>query len=131
MDFKNYCKIYFTDIIFKHFFDFAGREGRKVFLLVLLNQFIISSMFNFISEVIAAIFYLAIFLPHLGLSVRRLHDINFNGWWVLLCFIPVIGLVALIVFACIPGTEGENKYGPAIVDVVADKVEETTTEEQK
>jgi len=132
MDFKNYCKIYFTDIIFKHFFDFAGREGRKVFLLFLLNQFIINSILASISNgFLSMIFSLLILLPFLGLTVRRLHDINFNGWWVLLCFIPVIGLVALIVFACIPGTEGENKYGPAIVDVVADKVEEATTEEQK
>ena len=64
---------------------------------------------------------LAIFLPSLGLSVRRLHDINFSGWWVLVGFIPVIGVVALIVFACIPGTEGDNKYGPVVVSTVAEK----------
>ena len=132
MDLKKYCTAYFTDIIFKHYFDFNGREGRKVFLLFLLNQFIINSILASISGgILSLIFSLVIFLPFLGLTVRRLHDIDFNGWWVLLSFIPIIGLISLIVFACIPGTEGENKYGPAIVDVVADKVEETTTEEQK
>ncbi len=122
MDFKNYLKLYLTDIIFKHYFDFKGREGRKVFWLFTLNMFIINFLLGLISAgVISMIISLAIFLPSLGLSVRRLHDINFSGWWVLVGFIPVIGVVALIVFACIPGTEGENKYGPVVVSTVAEK----------
>lgn len=129
MNLKKYCTAYFTDIIFKYYFKFDGREGRKVFLLFLLNQFIVNSILASISGgFLSLIFSLLILLPFLGLTVRRLHDINFNGWWVLLCFIPVIGVIALIVFGCIPGTEGENKYGPAVVDVVEDKVERSTTE---
>ena len=132
MNFKKYCKVYLTDIIFKQYFDFNGREGRKVFLLFLLNQFIINSILASISGgFLSMIFSLLILLPFLGLTVRRLHDINFSGWWVLLAFIPIVGFIALIVFGCIPGTEGENKYGPAIVDVSANKVEEPIVEEQK
>ena len=113
MNFKNYCKTYFTDIIFKRFFDFKGRDGRKVFWLFTLNMFIINSLLGSISAgLLSIIVSFAVLLPSLGLSVRRLHDINFSGWWVLIGFIPFIGVVALIVFACIPGTQGENKYGP-------------------
>ena len=120
MNIKDYCKIYFTDIIFKHYFDFQGREGRKVFWFFTLNMFIINFLLGLISAgFISMIISLLVFFPSLGLSVRRLHDINFSGWWVLIGFIPVIGAIALIIFACLPGTEGENKYGSAIVDAVA------------
>ena len=119
---KNYLKTYLWDIIAKHYFDFKGREGRKVFWLFTLNIFIINIFLGLISAgFISMLISLAIFLPSLGLSVRRLHDINFSGWWVLVGFIPVIGVVALIVFGCIPGTEGENKYGPVVVDAAVSK----------
>ena len=118
----NYLKTYLWDIIAKHYFDFKGREGRKVFWLFTLNIFIINIFLGLISAgFISMLISLAIFLPSLGLSVRRLHDINFSGWWVLVGFIPVIGVVALIVFGCIPGTEGENKYGPGVVDAAVSK----------
>ncbi len=118
----NYLKTYLWDVIAKHYFDFKGREGRKVFWLFTLNIFIINFLLGLISAgVISMLISLAIFLPSLGLSVRRLHDINFNGWWVLVGFIPVIGVVALMIFACIPGTEGENKYGPVVVDAAVSK----------
>ena len=117
-----YLKTYLLDIITKHYFDFKGREGRKVFWLFTLNMFII----NFILGLISAGFLsltisLLIFLPSLGLSVRRLHDINFSGWWVLIGLVPFIGVIVLIVFACIPGTEGENKYGPSIVNMAVEQ----------
>ncbi len=119
MNLKKYCKFYFTDIIFKHYFDFQGREGRKVFWFFTLNMFIINFLLGLISAgFISMIISLLVFFPSLGLTVRRLHDINFSGWWVLLGFIPIIGAIVLIVFACLPGTEGENKFGPAPTSTV-------------
>ena len=112
----DYLKMYFLDIITKHYFDFNGKEGRKVFWLFTLNCFIVSLVLGIISGTLSTIFSLAILLPSLGILVRRLHDINFSGWWVLLTFIPLIGIIALIVFGCIPGTEGDNKYGAVNVD---------------
>lgn len=117
----NYLKTYLLDVISKHYFDFKGREGRKVFWLFTLNMFIINFILGLISAgFLSIIISIAIFFPSLGLSVRRLHDINFSGWWVLIGFIPLIGVIALIVFACIPGTEGENKYGPVVVNTTAE-----------
>ena len=131
MNLKKYCEVYLTDIVFKHNFDFKGRAGRKVFWLFALNIIIFGYMLSFITDALTAILYLAVLLPHLGLIVRRIHDINLNGWWVLVLLVPILGNIAFVVLGCIPGTEGENKYGSVIVDVVSDKVEETTTEEQK
>ena len=122
MNFKNYLKLYLTDIITKHYFDFNGREGRKVFWLFTLNMFIINSLVGMISAgFLSLIISLFIFLPSLGLSVRRLHDINFSGWWILVGLVPLLGVIALIIFACLPGTEGENKYGPVVVATVAEQ----------
>ena len=52
---------------------------------------------------------LALFLPGLAVTVRRLHDINKSGWWCLTCVTPLI--VVLIFFLCKRGDEGSNKYG--------------------
>jgi len=114
-----YLKTYLLDIITKHYFDFNGREGRKVFWLFTLNIFIINTIFGLISTVLSLLLSFVILLPSLGLSVRRFHDIDFSGWWVLVGLIPFVGVIALIVFACIPGTQGENKYGPVVVNTVA------------
>ncbi len=117
---KNYLELYLTDIIFKHYFDFKGREGRKVFWLYTLNTFIIYALLVVMSlNFLGVLISLLIFLPSLGLSVRRLHDVNFSGWWVLINLIPLLGYIVLIVIMCLPGTEGENKYGPVVVDTVA------------
>ena len=55
---------------------------------------------------------LALLLPGLAVSVRRLHDIDRSGWWVLIAFIPIIGLIVLIYWYVQPGTAGENRFGP-------------------
>jgi uncharacterized membrane protein YhaH (DUF805 family) len=56
-------------------------------------------------------FWLLLFIPSLAVSVRRLHDIGMTGWWVLLNFVPVGGLVLLVLF-CQDSQSGDNKYGP-------------------
>ena len=58
-----------------------------------------------------AIFSLVCFLPTLAVGVRRLHDIDRTGWWWLLVF-TVIGSILLIVWDCLKGTAGPNRYGP-------------------
>ena len=54
---------------------------------------------------------LLLLLPNLTVSVRRLHDINRNGKWLVLLFIPVIGWIVLFVWACTRGTRGPNDFG--------------------
>lgn len=69
-----------------------GAAGLLVFLLLIL-------------------YALLVFIPSLAVSVRRLHDQDKSGWFYLLNFIPFGGLV-LLVFYCLPGTPGLNRYGP-------------------
>jgi uncharacterized membrane protein YhaH (DUF805 family) len=61
---------------------------------------------------LSLVFALAIILPVLALGVRRLHDTNRSGWWVLLGFIPIIGSIVLFVFYVVDSTPGDNQYGP-------------------
>ena len=60
---------------------------------------------------LAGLFVLAVFLPYLGVSVRRLHDINRSGWWILIGFVPLVGALLLIYWYVQPGTPGKNDYG--------------------
>ena len=54
-------------------------------------------------------------IPHFAVMVRRLHDIDFRGWWIFIYFLP-FGLLILFVFFMIPGTKGDNRFGPALTD---------------
>ena len=63
------------------------------------------------SELVSTLVALAFLLPSLAVCVRRLHDLNKSGWWVLLFFIPIIGLIVLIVWFATRGTVGANNFG--------------------
>ena len=57
--------------------------------------------------------YFLFFIPSLSLYIRRLHDINRSGWWLLIALIPFIGIITLIFFWCLKGTQEKNTYGDA------------------
>jgi uncharacterized membrane protein YhaH (DUF805 family) len=55
---------------------------------------------------------LALLLPNLAVTVRRLHDTGRSGWWLLIALVPMVGLIVLLVFMVLPGNAGANDYGP-------------------
>ena len=61
---------------------------------------------------VSMIVLLVTLIPFLAASVRRLHDIDKSGWWMLLIFIPLIGAIWLIVLMVMQGTKGDNRFGP-------------------
>ena len=63
---------------------------------------------------LSPLFILAILLPGIGLFIRRLHDINLFGWWILIALIPFIGAIALILLFVIPGDDKANDYGATV-----------------
>lgn len=101
----NYVNTYFLDIITKHFFDFGGKETRKVYWLFVLNCFIVSFILGLISSTISYIFSLIILLPSLGILVRRLRDAGFSPWLALLLIIPIVGWIAVVILACFPSKQ--------------------------
>ena len=62
---------------------------------------------------VAVIVGLALIIPGLAVAVRRLHDTDRSGWWLLISIIPIIGWLVLLYFFVISGTPGPNKYGPS------------------
>ena len=85
----NYVKTYFLDIVTKHFFDFSGKETRKVYWLFVLNCFILYLILGVIWGVLATIAALVVLLPALGILARRLRDAGFSPWWMLLLLIQL------------------------------------------
>jgi len=47
----------------------------------------------------------------IALAVRRLHDTDRSGWWLLIGLIPIVGSLVLLVFYILPGTQGQNRFG--------------------
>lgn len=61
--------------------------------------------------IVSGIVLLALFLPGLSVAIRRLHDTDRRGWWLLIGLIPLIGFIVLLVFYCTEGTRGPNRFG--------------------
>ena len=61
---------------------------------------------------ISNLYSLAVFIPSIAVSIRRLQDTGRSGWWLLLIFIPIIGWIMLIIFYAQDSESGENRFGP-------------------
>ncbi len=104
---------WFLDPIKNHYFDFDGRASREQYWMFFLSIVLISLALSLLgSEMIVNLFSLAVLLPNLAISVRRLHDIGKSGLWLLIILIPIIGFIVLLVFHVRAGQRGTNQYGP-------------------
>lgn len=65
---------------------------------------------------LVGLFALVTLIPSLAVAVRRLHDSDRSGFWLLLAFLPLIGAIWLLVLMIMGGTRGPNRYGPDPVD---------------
>lgn len=110
--------------VMKKYADFEGRARRTEFwmfylinlgiqlLAVLLDMLLGTTIGVMPYGVIYLLYSLAVFVPSLAVSVRRMHDIGRSGLTLLLVIVPVIGAVLLILFALNDSQPGENKWGP-------------------
>ena len=105
---------------FSHYVTFSGRAIRSeywywaLFALLggLATEILDAGIFATQAPTpLNSVFYLLTILPSLAISVRRLHDIDRTGWWVLITF-SLIGVFLLIYWACKRGTPGPNRFGP-------------------
>jgi uncharacterized membrane protein YhaH (DUF805 family) len=55
---------------------------------------------------------LGLLIPSIAVAMRRLHDTDRSGWWLLIAFIPFIGSIVLLIFFVLEGTRGPNRFGP-------------------
>src|SRR5262245_40246323 len=109
--------------VLKKYAVFNGRATRKEYWYFALFNIIISMALavidmitgTFSAEVgiglLGGLYQLVILIPGIAVSVRRLHDTDRNGWWLLIAVIPLIGAIALLIFLVQDGKPGENHYG--------------------
>jgi uncharacterized membrane protein YhaH (DUF805 family) len=100
-------------------FGFQGRIGRSTYWLkVIIPIFLIWMVLMVVDVVVGTgvlslLFLIVSIWPQIAAAVKRFHDRNKSGWWVLIGFIPVIGLIWLLIdIGILKGTEGENQFGP-------------------
>lgn len=110
---------YWKSAMTEKYADFSGRARRaEYWWTTLVNAggflvlFIIAAAIAPAAVIVVALLYLAILIPSIALTFRRLHDTNKSGWWLLITIIPFGGIV-LLVFTILDGDRGPNQYGPS------------------
>ncbi len=120
----------------RRYADFSGRSRRKEFWLYYLLNMIVTfvgvglmvagvpwsqmndkymppfGVSSWIGGILLTVWVLGTFVPSLAVAVRRFHDQDKSGWFYLLAFIPYVGSIILIIFMCLDGTRGANRFGP-------------------
>jgi uncharacterized membrane protein YhaH (DUF805 family) len=120
--------------VLKQYADFSGRARRKEYWMFALINAIIVIVLQFVDGllgtgmntaaatgtgvsfgvslgILSGLYSLAVLLPGLAVAVRRLHDTDRSGWWLLIALVPLVGGIVLLVFFVLAGTAGQNKYG--------------------
>lgn len=110
---------------------FSGRSRRKEYWYFVLFNIIVAIVLSLIDMLLgtfssasnigllSGIYSLAVLIPTIALTVRRLHDIDRSGWWILINLVPFIGSIVILIFALLEGTPGDNRFGPSPKAVVA------------
>lgn len=113
---ENNVMDWYTNVI-RQYTVFTGRAGRQEFWMFALINFGIAIALNIVANllglgILSFLYSLAVFLPSLAVTIRRLHDTDRIGWWALIALVPFVGWIVLLVLMALPGTPGPNRYGP-------------------
>lgn len=115
---------YFNLVVIERYAKFDGRAGRAelwwfylahflvMFLVIPLPATVLGTLIgvNSLGTLLMLLYWLGTLIPTLAVAVRRLHDTNKSGWWILIGQIPFVGIV-LFVFLVTKGDQGANQYG--------------------
>lgn len=102
----------------KNYAGFSGRAQRKEYWMFALFYFITCAALCIVEWIVGgpgilgSLYSLAVFIPGIAVTIRRLHDTNKSGWLLLVGFIPFIGWIVLLVFMVQDSQAGDNQYGP-------------------
>ncbi|MCH4551409.1 DUF805 domain-containing protein [Aestuariibaculum lutulentum] len=127
---------WYLKVVKDNYANFDGRARRKEYwMFTLINSLILfgliaisvaisvtSDALGFLS--LYFIYILAMIIPSLAVSVRRLHDIGKSGWYYLVAFIPFIGTFWLLFLLITEGEKGSNAYGPDPKNITAEEIDQ-------
>jgi uncharacterized membrane protein YhaH (DUF805 family) len=115
--------------VLKKYAVFSGRARRTEFWTFTLVNIAVATLLAFVDNssvaltvstgvtaaygvgILSSLYSLAVLVPHLAVTVRRLHDTGRSGWWWLIGLVPIIGAVVLLIFAAQDSQPGSNEYG--------------------
>jgi uncharacterized membrane protein YhaH (DUF805 family) len=103
--------------VLKKYAVFTGRAGRTEYWMFFLFNLIIVVAIGIVERILGIhalleiIYGLAVVIPGIAVGVRRMHDTDRTGWWLLIGLVPVIGAIVVIVLLAMAGTQGDNQYG--------------------
>ena len=104
-----------------HWSDFRGRARRSEFWWFVLFSFLAGLAAGLVDlaifgsegiQAVSSLVSLALLVPFLAVAVRRLHDTDRTGWWLLVSFVPIVGTLVLLWFYATRGQDGPNRFGP-------------------
>jgi uncharacterized membrane protein YhaH (DUF805 family) len=110
--------------VLKKYAVFEGRAGRKEYWFFILFNILISMALGYVDwltgninpetglGILSGIYALGVMIPGMAVSVRRLHDTDRSGWWLLITFVPVIGAIVFFYFMVLDSNPETNEYGP-------------------
>ncbi|MNG93455.1 Inner membrane protein YhaI [compost metagenome] len=110
-------KDWFLKVVRDNYANFNGRARRKEYWMFFLANVLIGVVFGILGRVTSLFTYvsglisLALLIPSIAVAVRRLHDTNKSGWFLLLALIPFVNLYVIYLLV-IEGDRGPNEYGP-------------------
>lgn len=102
---------------FNNYFVIDGRAQRSQYWWYALFTFIVAIVATGLDTVIGfpilyMIFALGTLAPSICVGIRRMHDKDKSGWWLLISFVPIIGILYVLYLFVTPGTAGDNRFGP-------------------
>ncbi len=105
--------------VLKNYAVFSGRAARAEYWYFVLFNFLVSIVLGIISGmlgddsgILGGLYSLAVLIPSIAVSVRRLHDTGRSGWMLLLLLIPIVGFIWIFVLTLLDSNPSDNKYGP-------------------
>lgn len=108
---------YWKLVVLERYAKFDGRARRAEYWWFVLANFIVAvvlAILSGISDLFLLLYFayaIAMFIPTIAVAIRRLHDTDRSGWWLLITFVPLVGGIILIVLLALDSTRGTNQYG--------------------
>lgn len=121
--------------VYRRFLDFGGRACRSEYWWFVLFNVLVAIVVGIVEVALglgsgmmmagnggmsaafaggplSIIWMLINIIPGIAVGIRRLHDTDRSGWWLLIGLVPLVGGIVLLVFFCSKGTTGPNRFGP-------------------
>jgi uncharacterized membrane protein YhaH (DUF805 family) len=108
---------YWKLVVLERYAKFDGRARRAEywwFVLANIIVFVLLAVLANVSSVFLLLYVayaIAMFIPSIAVAIRRLHDTDRSGWWLLVTFVPFVGGIILIVLLALDSSRGTNQYG--------------------